>query len=869
MKESHSEKRNGIRSQRILASLLSLCVLLLIIAMGASSRGSQSRAQDEASPLIFVPSFQSGRIMTPRSRETLEVMVTDRSGEPLSNMDVFFVAPAAGASGSFAEATGEDTSFYQTRTNAKGIATATFVANNLPGVYLVDAVIEGTEMATSFGMTNVPRRVRPRLAADQARQVVVEQFLSNQTEDEMLRLHGPVLLETGTQIASAGSSSFLYPTTPLTIDRQMWFFWVDEIPLALFAHPTQFILLDASNREPNFDQDAIVTREGWWPEMSLPGAGESTALLPPSYTRAIVGSAATRLSRVPRTTPRELSKAQPAADTCAIVIQGPDFIGFDGDVNDMKEFFEESLNIPTSNIFTRTDSDGNSIPSRVRDLEEFLNAAKDRGCKKLLLYISAHGGPAETTEYTDSEGNPRTRTESGGLRLAEDPDTANIFVRDGGLSYSRLADFLKPLGETNTEVCLIIDACYSGSAIPDLQGYGVSGTVVTSSNADRVTLAYVGFTDSLLKCWKDFNADNAPRDGRVTLEEAFNWVLENGGFTGNLGKPQIATIGATSDVYPIPNIVIQEAGQKATIAIRRPAGVLQDVGLTVTLVSQDPTVAWFLDGGSTTINLPPGTLAQTVEIFGRRDGVINYGIQGRDADGRMFQGTASIQVGSGYFIRPNPVTLCVGQEVAVTLRRSDLLQQTGVASVLVKSANNNIATVNPIDETVVFGRTNSETTIRIIGFDVGTTTITVTDRAGRSTSFKVIVEPCPCDPDGKFDVDFTLEGNQCRHPIRLDRATLEIIAVPEVNEVGIFSEATNLTSNAHGSFDGTCPFHAAGQVDVMTTDGRTLKGVSAAYWITGVFGDRIEGTYALGVDGDLPGGCPITWSFTGTRQPEP
>ncbi|MCS6804683.1 MAG: hypothetical protein RMM98_08000 [Acidobacteriota bacterium] len=91
---------------------------------------------------------------------------------PLRDVDVIFIAPESGSTGTFAGATPAGATYFRTRTNANGMASAMFTANNIPGVYLVDAVIEGTEAATSFAITNVPRQTRPRLTADAARRLV-------------------------------------------------------------------------------------------------------------------------------------------------------------------------------------------------------------------------------------------------------------------------------------------------------------------------------------------------------------------------------------------------------------------------------------------------------------------------------------------------------------------------------------------------------------------------------------------------------------------------------------------------------------------------------------------------------------------------
>jgi hypothetical protein len=80
----------------------------------------------------------------------LQALVKDGNGNPLAGVTVTFVAPASGASGSFA--TGVS---WQAVTDATGTATAgPFTANSVAGSYVVTATAPGVSVGANFALTN-------------------------------------------------------------------------------------------------------------------------------------------------------------------------------------------------------------------------------------------------------------------------------------------------------------------------------------------------------------------------------------------------------------------------------------------------------------------------------------------------------------------------------------------------------------------------------------------------------------------------------------------------------------------------------------------------------------------------------------------
>jgi hypothetical protein len=82
----------------------------------------------------------------------LVVTVVDANQYPVTGASVTFTAPAAGASGTFANGTATETD----TTNASGVATSSiFTAGATPGAYTVTAAVAGVSSAANFTLTNI------------------------------------------------------------------------------------------------------------------------------------------------------------------------------------------------------------------------------------------------------------------------------------------------------------------------------------------------------------------------------------------------------------------------------------------------------------------------------------------------------------------------------------------------------------------------------------------------------------------------------------------------------------------------------------------------------------------------------------------
>ena len=750
-----ADKRSSGPAPRKTAFLLSM--LVTFIGIGPILHGSQIGAQysslqflaakqsarvgptDSATPLISVSGARNGLVLTPGQKSKLKVQVTDRAGKPLSDVGVLLVAPEFGASGTFKGAQPKGAAFIRTRTDGNGNASAKVIANNTRGVYLLDAIVEGVEAATTFAVTNVAADVNPALAPDQARLAVKHQLLFDTVEDETLLLHGPVLLEAGTLVASGGPGSTFFPTTPFTTTKLMWLFWVDENPLALFAHPTRFVLLDASDSAPDLTNKARVTREDWWPVVTLPGASETAALLPPLNSTVTPALAASTVDSAKRESPA----VDAPTDACAIVIYGPNVTtAFDAvdvgkkDANNVKKFLIDNKLVPASNVYTSGDAQtpptSTNAPATIDDLERLLNLAKSNGCKKLYLYINAHG--ARRLRLNVEAGGGGTLI-SGGFDLKEKGTNDTDIVR-----FSDFALLLKPL--KGMELCVIQDTCFSGELCEWLQGAGFTGTFVSSADRDHTSL-YNGFgsafTNALLKCWGDPKAD-LNNDGNVTLEEAYKWTIANSDEDVTGSKPKESAINPLApNVYPLEDLVIPRDGS-VNVVVKRPESVPLSSVFKATITITDSSVASV--DSTANVTLQPGQESATlpVKISGNRNGSTSYTIEGRDTTtGQAFSGQALIQVGGFYSVKPDPLIIKKGDRMTAFLSRfGPLVQTPRDVTLKIKSRDESIA--KPVNDTITLPRLSEERDFDVQGLADGETTIDVIDEVyGFRTSFKVIV----------------------------------------------------------------------------------------------------------------------------------
>ena len=102
--------------------------------------------------------------------EPFKAKVQNLQGEPLAGVEVTFIAPANGASGTFVNTNSNRSTAF---TDANGIATATaFTANNVGGAYSASASVANLPSPINFQLTNVPPSVLIGSGSPQSTQVL-------------------------------------------------------------------------------------------------------------------------------------------------------------------------------------------------------------------------------------------------------------------------------------------------------------------------------------------------------------------------------------------------------------------------------------------------------------------------------------------------------------------------------------------------------------------------------------------------------------------------------------------------------------------------------------------------------------------------
>ena len=115
----------------------------------------------------------------------------------------------------------------------------------------MEARVDGTDASTTFAFTIQETPEIPEVSAEAARSGVKTAILNDALEDENLHLHGPVLLPSGAQIFPAHFSEKNDAAYPIVIEESSWLLWIDDSPLAEFAHGVRYVLLSASGASEN------------------------------------------------------------------------------------------------------------------------------------------------------------------------------------------------------------------------------------------------------------------------------------------------------------------------------------------------------------------------------------------------------------------------------------------------------------------------------------------------------------------------------------------------------------------------------------------------------------------------------------------
>ena len=476
----------------------------------------------ENSPMVRAMGAESAFVVEPGESRDLTVRVSEPGGTPVTDATVLFVGPGEGSGGSFPQTAETLPTFIRVQTDSNGVASATFVANSNPGVFLVEAKVEGTDGSASFAFTIVSKPVKTAATASEMQAAVREQIVAGATSGATVRLHGPVLVPAGAEISS-GRFPVPYPeSSPIVTKKPSWVLWIDDEPLAKFEHAVRWVLIDADTPAAGAGDNATVLHRNWWPVVTIPGAPQDYSLLPPggstpeSFAPAGDIPPLDELGTTPvRTTPYRAAIA--AKDACAVVIYGPDLghAGYKDAIDYRKHLIEAGL-VPANRILMnvrRSKKDGKNYvyPVNNDDLARIFGKAKTLGCKKLYFFFSTHGFQAGL---------------GGGVVIDDDARKPN---KTAGITFATLTSYLEDLGKI--KLCIVLDSCFSGQFVRFIQGHGFTGTIITSADDKYISFTHNGrsvLTKKLLEVLRDpAKTADTNKDGAVDLREAFAFMRKN------------------------------------------------------------------------------------------------------------------------------------------------------------------------------------------------------------------------------------------------------------------------------------------------------------------------------------------------------
>lgn len=800
------------------------------------------RAQSSTTPLIAAQG-PNGIVATPGSSLTLAVQVTNAAGTPQSKSPILFVAPDADPSGVFSTA---KTSFLRTTTDANGMASAVFVTNPAVGLFLVSAVVEGTDASVTFAITNMAQPPTPALSAAAVRSAVKSQLLNGVPENSNLLVHGPFLLPAGTQVFAAGQTTPADHAQPVVTSGLSWLFWIDDQASGRFTHPTRFVIVNANDTSSAALPNATVIPSVWWPGVILANTNQVYSLIPAALSTEL----ATPIVSAPSASAQALAEVlgeRPKPDgqfpyspatSCAIVIYGPDCPGAKLDAQNYGNFLLSNKMVAPGNLFTNT-TNGLARPASQQNLQTLINSAVAQKCQKLFFYVSSHGAP---------------RDYGGGVVLKNGSNDPADLSSSLTLSYEDLMQMLAPF--QGLQVCAVEDACYSGQLALWLSGRGFSGQVLTA--ADTNNYAYGG------------------QGGGALTNTIIPLLTAN----GNNYQQAITTINTTTtdtsliNSHPLSAPITPTGSRQvnapwgfavgpgvASITVVRPKDVSISVPYTATVLLAGSTLATVQGNGS--ITLPPGTSKGTVPINVTGYGVISYGVTGTD-NGLNFVGNGQFQAGD-ISASPSPITVMVGKSATIDLTSFGNTLRLA-STVTTQSADPGIATSN--GAVLAMGANQTDGKFAVTGVSAGTTTIAIMDSSSGSTIqvTVIVVGPPPapsCPTDTKGFMNFVPASDPAGHNqfIGLTGAN---VTIHRVGSVVTISGDQPQIATATGTIDPVACTFSANAISVNPIAGFT--GVSAGYTnglIAGPSYSTMTFNYTLGANGNLPTGQAITYGATG------
>ncbi len=320
------------------------------------------------------------------------------------------------------------------------------------------------------------------------------------------------------------------PPPGMTLASDAYFFWFDDEQPAMFAHAVRYVLVDANTPNPTvFNGGILLLDQDWYPEITFVD-GTSRVLFETIFERVtddppgpdnpqglIAGVAPEFGDIVDLPDPSPLPPPRVSNPRhCALLIRGHEDKMFENDLKRWETDLHQIYGVPAGRIIKAADGQ----PATCKDIDraiEALCALED--CDKIIIRITTHG------KKSDAGG--------GFLQVAKDDNCEDKLKSD------ELCRKLKRVAAKGVPICLMINACHSGSLLDKHNwDFPAGSLIITVAKRDKcgwggaykdVTTGDGPITEGLYphafsKCLRNRDAD-ANGDDRVDDSEAHDWVV--------------------------------------------------------------------------------------------------------------------------------------------------------------------------------------------------------------------------------------------------------------------------------------------------------------------------------------------------------
>jgi len=354
-------------------------------------------------------------------------------------------------------------------------------------------------------------------------------------------LQYPDILSKGMKVRSAIQGGSKEKEFELSCKNPSWFFFIDEMPDAHFAHPVRFILMDAVTGEIQ------EIKADWWPLINekpifntKQSRTDKSLVVFEQLPKMEVNSNVLK----PRRFDSSKIKSHDPCDAWAIIVCG---------YNDLPDTFDEDsdslyvvlkkLGLADDHIFfvsPHTTHPGVDNPTSIANVQWAINqvASQADETDKVLFFYTSHGNVDLLSCLGSSISASDLATWLNGITcnelsiIIEACHSGSLIGRYADGTYVAAEDNLTGSGETNR--CVFTSASSNTSSYPDVD-YAGDPNAATDVGSETI----YGYIEAFMTPTADVNGDN-----EISFAEAYQYAWDNDITRINgFNTPQMTTTG--------------------------------------------------------------------------------------------------------------------------------------------------------------------------------------------------------------------------------------------------------------------------------------------------------------------------------------